>query len=206
MNDNSLSDEVDRAHREKMIRRDEVFEKKMATKTREQGLLIVNTGPGKGKTTAALGMAIRAMGHGMQVGIVQFIKGAISTGEGAFLESLGDRLELHIMGEGFTWKTQDRQRDIAAAEAGWRKAVELLRDPRFQMVILDELNVVLKYQYLPVEQVVAELSRRRGDLHVVVTGRNAPQPLIELADLVTEMTLLKHPFKQGIKPQKGVEF
>lgn len=189
-----------------MQRREELYERQMAAATLEKGLLIVHTGAGKGKTTAALGLAVRALGHGMKVGIVQFVKGAIATGEAALLKRLDLPIELHTLGEGFTWKTQDRQRDIAAARRGWEKACELLRDPSFDLVILDELNIVLRYDYLPLDEVLAELSRRRERLHVVVTGRNARPQLLELADLATEMTMVKHPFRSGVKPQPGIEF
>jgi len=193
-------------HKQKMMRRDEAFERRMAGATREKGLLIVHTGAGKGKTTAALGLAFRALGQGLRVGIVQFIKGAIATGEAALVGRLNLPIEMHTLGEGFTWKTQDRERDVAAARRAWEKAVGLLRDPTFDMVILDELNIVLRYDYLPLEEVLGELSRRREKLHVVVTGRNARPALVEMADLVTEMTMVKHPFRDGIKPQPGIEF
>jgi cob(I)alamin adenosyltransferase len=201
-----MIDPQDAAHKAKMLRCDALFERSMAKATREKGLLIVHTGAGKGKTTAALGMAVRALGHAMKVGIVQFIKGAIATGEAALVNRLSMPIEMHTLGEGFTWKTQDRQRDIAAARRGWQKAVELLHDRSFDMVILDELNVVLRYHYLPLDEVLDELSRRREMLHVVVTGRNAQPQLIEMADLVTEMTAIKHPFRAGVKPQRGIEF
>ena len=193
-------------HREKMARRKEAHDRKLAAATREKGLLIVTTGPGKGKTTAALGMVFRALGHGMKVGVVQFTKGAIATGEAALAKKLAPLLEWHTLGEGFTWDTQDRERDVAAAGRAWETAMRLLRDPTFDLVILDELNIVLRYGYLAMEDVLAELRAKREMLHVVVTGRNAKAELIELADLVTEMTLVKHPFRSGIKPQKGVEF
>jgi cob(I)alamin adenosyltransferase len=189
-----------------MQRRKDSFEHRKAQATREKGLLIVNTGAGKGKTTAALGIAFRALGQGMKVGIVQFIKGAIPTGEAGFAQRLHGLLEMHTMGDGFTWNTQDRERDIASARRAWEKAVALLRDKSFQVVILDELNIVLKYDYLPLEEVLAELRGKREMLHVIVTGRNARPELIELADLVTEMKLVKHPYREGIKPQRGIEF
>lgn len=194
------------AYKQKMQRRDEAFERRKADATREKGLLIVHTGAGKGKTTAALGLAFRALGQGMKVGIVQFIKGAIATGEAAIVKKLGLPIEMHTLGEGFTWKTQDKTRDIATARLGWDKAVELLRDPSFDLVILDELNIVLRYDYLPLEEVLAELAKKREMLHVVVTGRNAKAPLVKMADLVTEMTMVKHPYRDGIKPQPGIEF
>ncbi|MBC7818917.1 MAG: cob(I)yrinic acid a,c-diamide adenosyltransferase [Planctomycetaceae bacterium] len=201
-----MTTDTDLEHKQKMVRRDEAFENRKAQATREKGLLIVHTGAGKGKTTAALGLAFRALGQGMKVGIVQFIKGAIATGEAALVKSLGLPIEMHTLGEGFTWKTQDREGDIATARRGWEKAVELLRDPSFDMVILDELNIVLRYDYLPLDEVLAELAAKREMLHVVVTGRNAKPGLIEMADLVTEMTMIKHPFRGGVKAQRGIEF
>lgn len=193
-------------HREKMQRRKESFEERKARATREKGLIIVHTGAGKGKTTAALGLAFRALGQGMKVGVVQFIKGAIPTGEAALARKLAPLLEMHTMGDGFTWNTQDREADVASARKAWEQAVRLLRDPSFGMVILDELNIVLKYDYLPLPEVLDELRRKREMLHVVITGRNAREELLELADLVTEMKLIKHPYKEGVKPQAGVEF
>ena len=201
-----MSDELDRKHQQRMVRVNEAYERQLAAADREKGLIIVHTGAGKGKSTAAFGMAVRALGHGMKVGIVQFIKGAIPTGEAAFFDKLDFPLEMHTLGEGFTWKTQDRQRDISTAERGWAKAVELLRDPSFDMVILDELNIALKYEYLSLETVLSELSSKREMLHVVITGRNANPELLEMADLVSEMKLVKHPYRSGIKPQPGVEF
>jgi cob(I)alamin adenosyltransferase len=203
-----MSNESDenRRHQEQMRRRDAAFERSMAQATREKGLLIVHTGAGKGKTTAALGLAFRALGQGMKVGIVQFIKGATATGEGALVQSLDLQIEMHTLGEGFTWKTQDRERDIAAARRGWEKALELLHDPSFDLVILDELNIVLRYEYLPIDDVLAELAAKREMLHVVVTGRNAKPALLEMADLATEMTMIKHPFRSGIRPQRGIEY
>ncbi|MBS0206362.1 MAG: cob(I)yrinic acid a,c-diamide adenosyltransferase [Planctomycetes bacterium] len=199
----------DLAHKEKMVRRDQAFEERQAKATREKGLIIVHTGAGKGKSTAALGMVFRALGNGMKVGIVQFIKGAIENGESAFIDKLrqqGMPIELHTMGDGYTWKTQDLQQDIASARRGWDKAVELLRDPSFDMVILDELNIVLKYDYLPLEELLRELAAKREMLHVIITGRNAKAGLIEVADLVTDMTQIKHPYRSGIKAQRGIEF
>jgi cob(I)alamin adenosyltransferase len=192
-------------HRQRMIRQKEAFEERKARATQEKGLLIVHTGAGKGKTTAALGLAFRALGQGMKVGIVQFIKGAIPTGEAALAARLAP-LAMFTMGDGFTWNTQDRAKDMASARKAWDKALSLLRDESFDLVILDELNVVLKHDYLPLEEVLAELRRKRPMLHVVVTGRNAPTELIDLADLVTEMKLVKHPYRAGVKAQKGIEF
>ena len=194
-------------HRKRMARRKEAFEERKANATREKGLIIVHTGAGKGKTTAALGLAFRALGQGMKVGVVQFIKGAIPTGEAALAARLaGLGLEMHTMGDGFTWNTQDREQDTASARRAWDKARALLRDPSFDLVILDELNVVIKHGYLPLDEVLDELRRKREMLHVVVTGRNARDELIDLADVVTEMKLVKHPYRTGIKAQKGIEF
>jgi cob(I)alamin adenosyltransferase len=201
-----MSTDSPELHREKMQRRKDSFEERKAQATRAKGLLIVNTGAGKGKTTAALGIAFRALGQGFKVGIVQFIKGAIPTGEAALAAKLAPQLEMFTMGDGFTWNTQDRERDIASARKAWDKAVSLLRDPSFGMVILDELNIVLKYDYLPLAEVLEEFRNKREMLHVVVTGRHAKDELIEMADLVTEMKLIKHPYKEGVKPQPGVEF
>jgi len=193
-------------HRQRMMRQKEAFETRKARATQEKGLLIVHTGAGKGKTTAALGLAFRALGQGLKVGIVQFIKGAIPTGEAALAARLGPALEMHTMGDGFTWNTQDREKDMASARKAWDKALSLLRDESFDLIILDELNVVLKHNYLELEEVLEELRRKRPMLHVVVTGRNARDELIDLADVVTEMKLIKHLYRAGIKAQKGVEF
>ncbi|MBW9088221.1 cob(I)yrinic acid a,c-diamide adenosyltransferase [Rhizobium wenxiniae] len=193
-------------HRSKMANRKAVQDAEVAEKTLEKGLLIVHTGPGKGKSTAAFGLALRMLGNNRCVGIVQFIKGAWSTGEQPALAVFGDRVVWHTMGEGFTWETQDLKRDIAAAEKAWEKALELMADETIGLVILDELNIALRYDYLDLEKVVAALSARRPDLHVVVTGRNAKPALIEAADLVTEMSLVKHHFKAGVKAQAGIEF
>jgi cob(I)alamin adenosyltransferase len=193
-------------HKEQKIRHKQAFEERKARATQEKGLIIVNTGAGKGKTTAALGLAFRALGQGLKVGIVQFIKGAIPTGEAALVKKLNLPVEMHTMGDGFTWNTQDRDKDIASARRAWDKAVSLLRDESFGLVILDELNIVLKYNYLSLEEVLQELRNKRPMLHVVVTGRNARDELIDLADLVTEMKLVKHPYRQGVKPQAGIEY
>jgi len=204
-----MSDEINQKHKERMVRVNEVKDRQLAEATEEKGLIIVHTGAGKGKSTASFGMAIRSLGQGMKVAIVQFIKGAIHTGEAAFIEkisALGMPIEMHTLGEGFTWKTQDRERDIATAQKGWRKAVELMRDPTIDMVILDELNIATKYEYIATATVVEELLQKRPMLHVVITGRNASEELIEIADLVSEMKVIKHPYSRGIKPQKGVEF
>lgn len=194
-------------HRDKMIARKAVQDAEVAEKTVEKGLLMVHTGPGKGKSTAAFGLALRMLGNGGRVGVVQFIKGAWSTGEQkALTEAFGDRVLWKTMGEGFTWETQDLARDVAAARAAWEAALSMLSDPSLSLVILDELNIALRYDYLPLEEVVAALKTRRPDLHVVVTGRNAKPPLIEAADLVTGMVLEKHHFKAGVKAQAGIEF
>jgi cob(I)alamin adenosyltransferase len=199
-------DEINRLHREKMARRQAARRKVLATKTEERGLLIVHTGAGKGKSTAAFGMVLRCLGHGFRVGIVQFVKGAWGTGERTVLARFPDLVTCRAMGEGVTWDTQDRARDIAAARAAWEAAKAMIADPSYRMVLLDELNIVLRYDYLPLDEVMAVLRERPRDLHVVVTGRNAPPPLVEAADLVTEMTLVKHPFRAGVKAQPGIEF
>lgn len=199
--------EAERRHKEKMAKRKQVQDAKVASKTiREKGLLIVHTGPGKGKSTAAFGLIMRALGHEWPIGVVQFIKGAWSTGERKALERFADLVRWHSMGEGFTWETQDRARDIAAAEAAWAKAKELMADPAIRLLVLDELNIALRYDYLSLAAVVVTLKNKRTDLHVVVTGRNAKAELIEAADLVTEMTLVKHHFAAGVKAQEGIEF
>jgi len=199
-------DEINRLHREKMQRRQAARKKVLATKTEERGLLIVHTGAGKGKSTAAFGMVLRCLGHGMRVGIVQFVKGAWGTGEREVLARFPDLVTCRAMGEGFTWDTQDRARDIAAARAAWELAKEMIADSSYRMVLLDELNIVLRYGYLPLDEVMAALKAKPRDLHIVVTGRNAPAELIEAADLVTEMSLVKHPFRAGVKAQPGIEF
>ncbi|MBS9478486.1 cob(I)yrinic acid a,c-diamide adenosyltransferase [Ancylobacter radicis] len=201
-----ISPEEAARHRAKMEKRKAVQDAEVAEKTIEKGLLIVHTGPGKGKSTAAFGLALRTLGHGGRVGVVQFIKGAWDSGERAALESFGDRVAWHSMGEGFTWETQDIARDIAAATRAWEKAQELMADPSIGLLILDELNIALRYEYLPLDTLVTTLATRREGLHVVVTGRNAKPALIEAADLVTEMGLVKHHFKAGVKAQKGIEF
>lgn len=195
-------------HSGKMKKHKAARDKIMATKTGDKGLLIVHTGAGKGKTSAALGMVFRHIAHEMPVGVVQFTKAPDwITGEALLLRRFPDLVSLHIMGEGFTWETQDRARDIAAARAAWEKAKELIRDDRHKMVLLDELNIVLRYDYLPIDEIVDFLkTEKSADKHVVITGRNAKPELIEIADLVTEMTLIKHPFRSGVKAQKGVEY
>lgn len=193
-------------HSEKMAKKKAARDKIMSTKTEEKGLLIVHTGKGKGKSTAAMGLAMRAIGHKMKVGIVQFVKGAWETGERDVLEAFPDLCTIKAMGEGFTWETQDKERDIKAAEKAWAYAKELMNDTDYKMIILDELNIVLRYDYLDAEEVIRALQARRDDLHIVVTGRNAKDELIEAADLVTEMGQIKHPFRAGIKAQAGIEF
>ena len=193
-------------HRTKMAKRKAVQDAEVAGKTVEKGLLIVHTGTGKGKSTAAFGLALRMLGRGHRVGVVQFIKGAWHSAERDALAAFGDQISWHTMGEGFTWETQDIKRDIAAAARAWAKALELMADQTFGLVILDELNIALRYEYLDLHAVVAALRQRRAGLHVVVTGRNAKPELIEIADLVTEMTLVKHHFAAGVKAQAGIEF
>lgn len=178
----------------------------LAKKTREKGLLMVHTGKGKGKTTAAMGLAMRAIGNGMKVGIVQFVKGKWETGERQVLEAFPEQIEIRVMGEGFSWDSQDRQRDIAAASAAWAMAKEMIAAPDFGLVVLDELNIPLRYDHLDINEVVAGLLAKREDLHVVVTGRNAKDELIEAADMVTDMTMVKHHFRDDVKAQKGIEF
>ncbi len=204
-------DDINQRANEKSRNRKAARDRMLATKTIEKGLLIVHTGKGKGKSTAAFGLAVRAIGNGMKVGIVQYIKGKWQTGERGVLEKFPDQVTIRTMGEGFTWETQDRARDIAAAKAAWDVSREMIEDcrgddPKYDLVILDELNIVLRYKYLPLEDVLEVLGARPEMLHVVVTGRNAKEPLIELADLVTEMTMIKHPFRAGVKAQKGIEF
>ncbi|MGO4675970.1 cob(I)yrinic acid a,c-diamide adenosyltransferase [Bosea sp. 2YAB26] len=193
-------------HKAKMEKRKAVQDAEVAAKTIEKGLLIVNTGPGKGKSTAAFGLILRALGHDWRVGVVQFIKGAWATGERKALDAFGDRIVWHTMGEGFTWETQDKARDIAAAGRAFAKAKALMDDPEIRLLVLDELNIALRYDYLPLAEVVETLASRRPDLHIVVTGRNAKPELIAVADLVTEMTVVKHHFAAGVKAQAGIEF
>ena len=203
-----MTDETTRndLHRAKMQRIQAARRDMMESRTGEKGLLIVHTGPGKGKSTAAFGMAVRAMGHGLKVGIVQFVKGAMATGERAIFDAFPELVSFRPMGEGFTWDTQDRARDIATARTAWDAVARLIADPDVALVIADELNIVLRYDYLPLDEVLAVLTARAPMKHVVVTGRNAPPALIEAADLVTEMTAVKHPFRSGIKAQEGIEF
>jgi cob(I)alamin adenosyltransferase len=201
-----MAERTEEQHAEKMRRKQAAHDRIVAAKTIEKGLLIVHTGKGKGKTTAALGMVVRAIGHGRKVGVVQFVKGAMSTGEKAVFDAFPDHVEFKPMGEGFTWDTQDRARDIATARTAWDEVARMIADPGYDMVLADELNIVLRYDYLPVDEVLAVLTARPAMKHVVVTGRNAPEALIEAADLVTEMALVKHPFRAGVKAQPGIEF
>ena len=199
--------EINARHAEKMRVRKELHDAKVAERTvTEKGLLIVHTGTGKGKSTAAFGLALRALGHGFRVGVVQFVKGSWESGERDALERFPDLVEVHAMGEGFTWETQDRERDVRAAEAAWAESKRMIADPTTRVVLLDELNIVLRYDYLALAEVLEVLAARPADKHVIVTGRDAPPELIEAADLVTEMTLVKHPFRAGVKAQVGIEY
>jgi cob(I)alamin adenosyltransferase len=197
----------DAEHNAKMKKFQAAHAKKIATKTVEKGLVIVHTGTGKGKTSAALGMAVRAIGHDMKVGVVQFVKGAMTTGEKAVFDRFPELIEFKPMGEGFTWDTQDRARDIAVTRQAWEEVKRMIADPSYAMVLADELNIVLRYDYLPVEEVLETLAAKPAMTHVIITGRNAKDELIAVADLVTEMTLVKHPFReQNVKAQAGIEF
>ncbi|MEM9270835.1 MAG: cob(I)yrinic acid a,c-diamide adenosyltransferase [Pseudomonadota bacterium] len=202
-----MTDDTER-HATKMAKKKAARDKIMATKTEEKGLVIVHTGKGKGKSSAAFGMIFRCIAHEMPCAVVQFIKGGMGTGERDLITSrFSDLCQFHTMGEGFTWETQDKTRDIEMAQAAWAKAKELIRDDSLRMVLLDEINIALRYDYLDVNEVVAFLAGEKPEMtHVVLTGRNAKDELIELADLVTEMELIKHPFRAGIKAQQGVEF
>lgn len=203
----AASPESSEQHRKKMQRRKEVQEQRLSGMTSEKGLIIVHTGNGKGKTTAALGMVLRSLGHGYKVAIVQFIKGAWEPAEKAAFAKWGDQLEFHALGEGFTWETQNRDRDVDKAVQAWETAVNFIRNPEFRLVLLDEVNIALKLGYLDAETVLAGLAEKPEPSHIILTGRGAPPALIERADLVTEMTLIKHPFReQGVKAQPGVEF
>jgi cob(I)alamin adenosyltransferase len=202
-----MVERTDERHAEKMKKKQAAHDKIMAAKTVEKGLLIVHTGKGKGKTTAALGMVVRAIGHGKKVGVVQFVKGAMTTGEKVVFDAFPGNVEFKPMGEGFTWNTQDRARDIALAREAWEEVKRMIEDPAYDMVLADELNIVLRYDYLPLAEVLEVLGAKAEMKHVIVTGRNAPEALIEQADLVTEMTLVKHPFReQAVKAQPGIEF
>ncbi len=202
--DQARNDSRDARHKARMERKKEVVDQAIARADRDQGVLLVLTGNGKGKSSSAFGMLARALGHGMQVGVVQFIKGSFSTGEEAFFRRFPE-VRYHVMGEGFTWETQDRERDLKAAAEAWDKARELLTDPEVSLVVLDELNIALKYQYVDLDELLEALRNRPAMQHVVVTGRGAPQALIDAADTVTEMQVVKHAFKDGIRAQKGVE-
>ena len=201
-----MTEDDEARHRAKMARRKAAQDAEVAGKTIEKGLLIVHTGPGKGKSTAAFGLVLHMVGHGRRAAVVQFVKGAWSTGERRVLERFGDLVAWHTMGEGFTWETQDKARDVAACARAWNRATELMREPDLALLVLDELNIALRYDYLPLETVLDALRNRRPDLHVVVTGRNAKPALVEAADLVTEMTLVKHHFAAGVRAQQGIEF
>ncbi|TVQ37365.1 MAG: cob(I)yrinic acid a,c-diamide adenosyltransferase [Geminicoccaceae bacterium] len=195
-----------KAHAEKKAKIKAAKDKLYASKTIEKGLLMVHTGTGKGKSTAAWGLVMRCLGHGLKIGVVQFVKGRRDTGERQFLQRFPDLVTVKVMGEGFTWETQDKAKDIEAAQAAWAEAKAMFQDPTYHLIVLDELNIVLRYDYLDTAEVLADLQARRDGLHVVATGRNAKPELIEAADLVTEMTLVKHPFRDGVKGQLGVEF
>ncbi|NRG19048.1 cob(I)yrinic acid a,c-diamide adenosyltransferase [Rhizobiales bacterium] len=200
-------EELDARHADKMRKKKAARDKIMATKTIEKGLLIVHTGKGKGKSTAGFGMVFRSLGHGHKVGVVQFVKGRIETGERKALERFSDLVTIKRMGEGFTWETQDRQRDIAAARQAWDAAKEMITSGEYRLVLLDELNIVLRYDYLPIEEIVEFMKNEKpDDVHVIITGRNAKDELLEIADLATDMTQIKHPFRSGVKPQEGIEF
>jgi len=201
----TANDEAER-HKAKMANRKAVQDKEVAGKTVEKGLLIVHTGKGKGKSTAAFGLMLRALGRGFRCGVVQFGKGAWQSGERTAIEKFGDQIEWHTLGEGFTWETQDRARDVAAAERAWDATKTMMANPAIRLIVLDELNIALRYDHLDIAEVVAVLKARREDQHIVVTGRNAKPELIEAADLVTEMTPVKHHFAAGVKAQEGIEF
>lgn len=207
MTASQITPEEEARHKAKMAKRKAVQDAEVASKTiTEKGLLIVHTGSGKGKSTAAFGLIMRALGYDWHVGVVQYVKGAWETGERKVLARFPDLVQWYSMGEGFTWETQDKARDIAAATRAWEKTRELMADPSIRLLVLDELNIALRYEFLPLDEVVAALAARRPDLHIVVTGRNAKPELIEIADLVTEMTLVKHHFSAGVKAQVGIEF
>jgi len=203
---NMSEEELNARHAEKMKKKKAARDKIIATKTIEKGLTIVHTGKGKGKSTAAFGMVFRALGNGMRVGVVQFVKGKWGTGERVVLEKLGDQVEMATMGEGFTWETQDRARDIEAASQAWEKAKAMIMDEKLDMVLCDELNIVLRYDYLDVNDIIETLKAKPEMKHVIITGRNAKEDLMEFADLVTEMEMVKHPFRSGVKAQVGIEF
>ena len=204
--DHLTEEELNARHAEKMEKKKAARDKIIATKTQEKGLVMVHTGKDKGKSTAAFGMVFRALGNGMKVGVVQFVKGKWQTGERVILEKLGDQVTMTAMGDGFTWETQDRQRDIDAARAAWERAKAMIMDDEHDMVLCDELNIVLRYDYLPVSEIIEVLQNKPEMKHVIITGRNAKEELMEIADLVTDMTMVKHPFRAGVKAQVGIEF
>ncbi|PRD45085.1 cob(I)yrinic acid a,c-diamide adenosyltransferase [Phyllobacterium phragmitis] len=199
-------EELNLRHADKMKKKKAARDKILATKTDEKGLVIVNTGKGKGKSTAGFGVVFRALGHGMKIGVVQFVKGSWDTGERWVLEKFPEQVTISAMGEGFTWETQDRVRDIAMARDAWEQAKAMILDDEHDIVLCDELNIVLRYDYLPVEEIIEVLNAKPAMKHVIITGRNAKDELIEFADLVTEMEMIKHPFRSGVKAQKGIEF
>ena len=192
-------------HEERMAKKKEIIDEKIKKADKEKGVIVITTGNGKGKSSSGFGMVARALGHGMKVGIVQFIKGAMSTGEESFFRRFPNEVEYHVMGDGFTWNTQDREKDVKTATLAWEKAKHMLNDKSYDLILLDELNIVLKYQYIPIEDVIKDLQSRPEMQHVVITGRAAKDELIEIADTVTEMKDVKHAFRYGIKAQKGVE-
>ena len=202
----SIDHQIDERHAFKMAKKKAARDKILATKTIKKGLLIVHTGKGKGKSTAAMGLAMRAIGNEMKVGIVQFVKGVWETGERKVFEKFPDLVTIRAMGEGFSWETQDRQRDISAAKSAWEMSIKMMNNPAYNLIILDELNIPIRYGNLAINEIISVLKAKRNDLHVVITGRNAQPELIEIADLVTEMTQVKHPFRSGVKAQKGIEF
>ncbi|WP_343314632.1 cob(I)yrinic acid a,c-diamide adenosyltransferase [Brucella sp. BE17] len=199
-------EELNARHADKMRKKKAARDKIQATKTDEKGLVIVHTGKGKGKSTAGFGMVFRALGHGMKIGVVQFVKGSWDTGERWVLEKFPEQVTISALGEGFTWETQDRTRDIAMARDAWEQAKAMILDESYDMVLCDELNIVLRYDYLPVAEIIEVLAAKPEMKHVIITGRNAKDELIEAADLVTEMEMIKHPFRSGVKAQKGIEF
>jgi len=201
-----MSEDENARHHDKMQKKKAARDKIMTGKRIEKGLLIVHTRKGKGKSTSAFGMVFRCIGHGMKAAMVQFVKGSWATGERTVLEKFPDLVTIKAMGEGFTWETQDRERDIAHSRAGWEEAKRMIADPQYRLVLLDELNIVLRYDYLPIEEIIETLRNKPADKHVIVTGRNAKDELIEIADLVTEMEQIKYPFRSGVKAQMGIEF
>ncbi|MDH5599821.1 MAG: cob(I)yrinic acid a,c-diamide adenosyltransferase [Gammaproteobacteria bacterium] len=203
----TTNDEAERSkrHEQRMAKKKTIIDEKIKKADKEKGVIVITTGNGKGKSSSGFGMVARALGHGMKVGIVQFIKGAMSTGEETFFRRFPEQVEYHVMGDGFTWNTQDREQDIKTASLAWEKAQRMLSDESYDLILLDELNIVLKYQYLPVESVIKDLQNRPEMQHVVITGRAAKDELIDIADTVTQMNDIKHAFRAGIKAQKGIE-